>query len=751
MSSVFSSTTFLTTYREQQQQLGLTLQNLTKSSEEFQIRIEENLQEVIDYLQLISEQTNPQQITTRATPLGEVKRKKGKARQTVGSDVPVKREKPLGLTRVRHHLDDYVSHIRRLTEQKQKSILQGLYFSQLKDREFAIAEAHKNTLEWIFKRSSSTNYVKWLQEENGVYWVAGKAGSGKSTLMKFLTDHPFTIHHLRAWAGQKSLVIAKHYFWSPGASIQKSQEGLFRTLLLQILNQHTELIPKVCASRWNTRYANVFNPWSRVELVRAFEDLGVMNEAGCKVCLFIDGLDEYNGDHAQLVSEIRRIGKSVNIKICASSRPWLDFSDAFGNSPWKLHMEDLTGQDIRRFVRDNLEDDTRFNSLQRRNRFAAYELISEITERASGVFLWVFLVVRSILRGLRNEDTISDLQHRLRELPVDLQEYFNRMLATIEEVYIKRVARLFLTMTYAQTTFPVITFYFMDFGDEHFSTEPLPFLREWPDVDPAEAEALSTKKRQLIAQCRDLICITPDPDAPVLFAERVGFLHRTVVDFLHTADVEEKLLRLAGDGFTPPNILLGAFLGQARSLMHLHRLTYIMPYLRQWILGILYYAHEIEVSSGNAEADALDELESIIKKAFIRWDFSHAMECIFNMPEITSFLELACRCDLASYVGQKLPDCTSHELDTVTPGWRESLKIKYESNFEICARKITDDAENEWRVGQIVRPIRSAEERLSFSSHVSIHDHPEANQEGPPRVKERGLSKLARVFKRLRS
>ncbi|KAI3327824.1 hypothetical protein HD806DRAFT_335790 [Xylariaceae sp. AK1471] len=737
--------------REQQLQLGLTLQNLMMSSEEFQVRTEAKLQEVIDYLRQISEQTNPQQTANQGIHSRKTNAKKANAQQAIRNNVPAEHERPLGLARVRHHLDDYVSHIRRLTEQKQKSILQGLYFSQLKDREFAIAEAHRNTLEWIFQRSSSTNYVKWLQEDNGIYWVAGKAGSGKSTLMKFLTDHPFTIHHLREWAGQKPLVIAKHYFWSPGASIQKSQEGLFRSLLLQILNERTDLIPTVCVSRWNAPYANVFNPWSRAEMVSALMNLGTMDEAGCKICLFIDGLDEYDGDHAQLVSEICRIGESMNIKICASSRPWLDFSDAFGSSSSKLRLEDLTRRDIRRFVQDNLQDDTRFNRLQKRNVVAADELISEITERASGVFLWVFLVVRSILRGLRNEDTISDLQRRLRELPVDLQEYFDRMLSAIEDVYRKRVSRLFLTMTYAQTTFPVITFYFMDFGDEHFSTEPLPFLREWPNVDPTEAEALSTKKRQLIAQCRDLIYITPDPDAPVLFAERVGFLHRTVVDFLHTADVEEKLLRLAGDGFNPTNILLRACLGQARSLMHLHRLTYIMAYLRQWILGTLYYAHEIEVSSGNAEVDALDELESIIKKAFSRWDFSHAMECIFNMPEIASFLELACRCDLASYVSHKVTNCTSPELDTVAPGWREPLKIKYESNFEICAREITKDAENEWRVGHMAEPIRSAEEGLSFSSQVITRDHPHVEQYGSTRIKGRGLSKLARVFNRLRS
>ncbi|KAI1826058.1 hypothetical protein F4861DRAFT_131988 [Xylaria intraflava] len=731
----------ITLIRQQQHELSLTLQNFTTSSEEFRANTEADLQMVINYLQRITEQIKVRQnLDRRKSP------KSGKANKTRAQQTAKPMESPK-LHLVRPYLDDYIYSVESLVEQKQKSILQSLYFSQLKDREFAVADAHKSTLEWIFKQSS-TNFVEWLHEDNGIYWISGRAGSGKSTLMKFLTNHPSTIRHLEEWAGQEPLIIAKHYFWSSGTLTQKSQEGLFRSLLLQILSQRTALIQTACADRWNARYTDSFNPWSRAELARTLENIA-MDQADYKICLFIDGLDEYNGDHAQLVNVIRRISDLKNMKICASSRPWLDFSDAFENSPWKLHLQDLTVGDIRQFVQDNLQADARFNKLQQRDTFAADELTSEITKRANGVFLWVFLVVRSILRGLGNEDTILDLQRRLRELPSDLHQFFDRMLMTIEEVYIRRVARLFLTMSHAQTTFPVITFYFMDFGDEPFSSKPLPFLRAWPDVDPIEAEALSTKKRQLIARCRDLICIVPDPDAPVLFAERVGFLHRTVTDFLHTASIEEKLLQIAGADFNHTKILLGANLGQVRSLMHLHRLTYIMPYLRQWILGTLYYAHEIEVLSGNAEVDALDELDSIITREFARWGFAHAVKCIFDLPGIASFLELACKCDLALYVGHKYPQCTVQDLDTLAPGWRQLLEIQRDSNFEIRARHTMDDVENCWRVGRALGLVHSFEKNDPLD--VRAHDVPLAERQVPVYPKRRAWSKLSRVFERWRS
>ncbi|KAI0871317.1 hypothetical protein GGS24DRAFT_471965 [Hypoxylon argillaceum] len=736
--------------RQQQQELSLTLQKFTTSSEEFQVETRSNLEEVLNYLQKISEHKDVQQRAGQNRPPRKGKTKKRRAQPTIWSDDSAESEDLPKLHTIRHYLDDYVCYVEKWIKQKQKSILQSLYFSQLKDREFAVADAHKNTLEWIFKPTSSTNFVEWLQEGNGIYWIAGKAGSGKSTLMKFLKDHPVTLQHLEKWAGKKPLIIAQHYFWSSGTSIQKSQEGLFRALLLQILTQRTNLIQIVSETRWNAQYADCFNPWSRAELERALENLATIDDVDCKICLFIDGLDEYDGDHAQLVSVIRRISSANNIKTCVSSRAWFSFSDSFENSRWKLYLQDLTCEDIRRFVQDNLQNDTRFNRLQQRNRYAADEMTSEITRRANGVFLWVFLVVRSILRGLGNEDTISDLQRRLGELPSDLQEFFDRMLSSIEEVYIKRVARLFLTMSYAETTFPVITFYFMDFGDESFSLKPLPFLRTWPDIDDSEAAALSTKKRQLIAQGRDLIYITPDPGAPVLFAERVGFLHRTVVDFLHTTNIKGKLLQLAGDGFNLTRILLGANIGQARSLMHLHRLTYIMPYLRQWVLGTLYYALEMEISSETAEVNVLDELDSIITTEFRRWDFAHAMECIFNMPEIASFLELVCKCDLASYFSQKHPRCTASELDILAPGWKELLKVIQDSNFEIRRRQVTNENENDWRLGRMLGVVGLPENNIS--QDVGTCDPPPpAEKQVYSNPKGRARSKLARIFNKIRS
>ncbi|KAF9881450.1 hypothetical protein CkaCkLH20_00596 [Colletotrichum karsti] len=117
-----------------------------------------------------------------------------------------------------------------------RDILLSLKFTQIKERQNEILQAHKDTFEWMFDESSRVNFCSWLEKPSGgVFWITGKPGSGKSTLMKLILNHPKTLPLARKWSGSKPLVIARHFFWSVGSRLQRSQEGLLRTLLFQIL------------------------------------------------------------------------------------------------------------------------------------------------------------------------------------------------------------------------------------------------------------------------------------------------------------------------------------------------------------------------------------------------------------------------------------------------------------------------------------------------------------------------------------
>jgi hypothetical protein len=118
----------------------------------------------------------------------------------------------------------------------------------MRDREVEVAEAHRKTLEWIFADEDSkkvgSDFLQCLKDDNeGIYWINSKAGSGKSTLMRFIHDHMILVEQLRIWAGERPLTMAGFFFWTSGSYEQRSQVGLLRYLLFQLLQQRRSFIP----------------------------------------------------------------------------------------------------------------------------------------------------------------------------------------------------------------------------------------------------------------------------------------------------------------------------------------------------------------------------------------------------------------------------------------------------------------------------------------------------------------------------
>jgi hypothetical protein len=324
-----------------------------------------------------------------------------------------------------------------------QKILKSLYFKTIQARQVNVKEAHAETFEWIFNDSDDpvepqTRFKTWMRSEskNGIYWVSGKAGSGKSTLMKFLHNHRVTLSTLESWSGGERLVIASHFFWSSGNAMQKSQEGLLQSLLFQILRQCPDLIQSCCLSRWELPdlYQDDPDPWSIQELSDCFARLS-KDPRTPKLFFLIDGLDEYDGEHRDLIQVLQRMNGSPRIKICVSGRPWNVFEDALGNNTeQKLRLQDFTRDDITLYVKDQLEADDRFMKLKSQDP-QYLQLEKDIVNKAEGVFLWVFLVIRALLRGLTDDNDIDFLNERLESLPAGLEDYFTKILGTIEAVY----------------------------------------------------------------------------------------------------------------------------------------------------------------------------------------------------------------------------------------------------------------------------------------------------------------------------
>ncbi|KAH8621495.1 hypothetical protein IG631_23815 [Alternaria alternata] len=344
-----------------------------------------------------------------------------------------------------------------------------------------VASPHEHTFDWIFEKNGdfrpldnhlssmtlesdeNNSFEEWMRSQTqkksnmkNLYWIVGKAGSGKSTLMKHVFQHPKTDQSLSHWKGTSQLLKAA-YFFERG---QSSEERLLQTLLYQVLAHDQSIIVKVYKERWEqfSKFKDIrekrpdppakskFPKFDKngIDLdILGLDDLfNALNRTAKLICastklfFLIDGLDEIVGvdesssedqrtayEKCQSLSKIiSEIAKNENIKICISSRPHLGFEDEEGGLEGcsRLELEKVTGPDITCYVDSQLGQSKGFAQLAKNDPQAANEICQDIKDRASGMFLWVSLVVKLLIDGINHRSRLHDLKQKVRLLPKEL-------------------------------------------------------------------------------------------------------------------------------------------------------------------------------------------------------------------------------------------------------------------------------------------------------------------------------------------
>ncbi|KAK8064359.1 hypothetical protein PG994_006997 [Apiospora phragmitis] len=440
--------------------------------------------------------------------------------------------------------------------EKEHTIIKTLNFDTRLCRYDGIPEAHEKTFKWVFEKANNLepktgtgNLLEWLQHGNGIFWISGKPGSGKSTLMKFVSHDEKTKEALSMWSGKKPLIIATHFFWCAGTPMQKSRQGLLKTLLFDILRQQPDLIEQLCPERWKRRLNQLrFEDWKAPELGLVLQRIAHAKNVTARFCFFIDGLDEYEDedDHAEFCKTLELLSRSPYVKLCVASRPWNFFEDSFGRvESSKIYIHELTRKDIHEYVEANLTQHPRWNELIQETEQAA-SLVQRVTKKSSGVFLWVYLATRELRSGMSEYDSYSDLRLRLRRIPADLEALFKKILESVDSFHHQKMAELLQLSLVVLEPAPTSLYYFQDMDclDKDYALK-LPFKGR------TDEELLSDHRlitRRLNGRCRGLLEVSPS-------SSRVEFLHRTVMEYLRTPEMDDFLRRKARPSF---NVYLSA-------------------------------------------------------------------------------------------------------------------------------------------------------------------------------------------------
>jgi hypothetical protein len=287
-------------------------------------------------------------------------------------------------------------------------VMESLSFAQMNTRQGNISRTHLDSCEWLFDQAE---YLNWrdpelISEHCGLLWIKAKPGSGKSTMMKFLLS-----------SAKKQLpsdTTISFFFHARGDELQKSLEGMYRSLLHQLLTAFPQLL-----DLHTLRAAQIApHTWSVDSLRSLFHD-AVLGLENSRLTCFIDALDECPEDEIRdLIDALgdlshSAVNEKVAFHVCFASRhyPYISIERC---QHLTLDTQEGHKQDISDYVVNKLAGKGKVMS----------DIKIEVQARAQGIFLWAVLVVHILNREYDRGSNARQLRGRLGGIPDGLHELF---------------------------------------------------------------------------------------------------------------------------------------------------------------------------------------------------------------------------------------------------------------------------------------------------------------------------------------
>jgi NACHT domain len=227
-------------------------------------------------------------------------------------------------------------------------------------------------------------------DERCIFWLNGMAGTGKSTIARTIAQEYYDRNRLGA-----------SFFFSRSVEDRSHAGMFFTTIAVQLAHILSALKQHICTAvdeHNDITKRRQRDQWEHL-ILQPLSKL-MANSCQSPLILVIDALDECDGDNdikgiLQLFAQAKSLGP-IQLRIFITSRPEIPIRLGFRDMPGILHRDLVLNNVPREIIDDDI-------SIYFRHELRDIELsarvITRLTEKACGLFIWAATACRFIKNG----------------------------------------------------------------------------------------------------------------------------------------------------------------------------------------------------------------------------------------------------------------------------------------------------------------------------------------------------------------
>ena len=260
---------------------------------------------------------------------------------------------------------------------------------------------------WILDHDA---YQKWRNEDEGILWVKGDPGKGKTMLLCGIINE---LASLRSLA----------YFFCQAAydKTNNNAPAVLRGLIWMLADRNPHLIRHI--RQGTTREADsVYNDHN--SFFALSDILRNMLQDMDGAALVVDALDECGNLRDELIELIKETSRSGRVKWLVSSRGWPAIEERLRDAPkLSLEIETSVGDAVQSYIALKV---TELTAAKGYDQETAAFVMESLSKHANGMFLWVALVCTNM-----NASSRRTAKEMVEELPPTLDALYKRMLELV--------------------------------------------------------------------------------------------------------------------------------------------------------------------------------------------------------------------------------------------------------------------------------------------------------------------------------